>query len=350
MRIRTIVLGLGAATLLMFAAEDRSSKDWSQYLGGPDSAQYSSLKQINKSNVSQLQVAWTYATEDKTNYDFNPIVVDGVMYVLAKNNSLVALDAATGKELWVHANNSRAVTARGVTYWQSKDGSDRRLLYCVSNYLVAINAKTGEPITSFGENGRTDLRVGYDRDVKTLTRVQNNTPGRIFENLILMGSAASADYEGNAGNIRAFDVLTGKLEWVFHTIPHPGEFGYDTWPADAWKSIAGVENWTDMVIDEKRGIAYIPLASPRYDFYGANRKGANLFGNSLVALDARTGKRLWHFQFVHHDLWDYDLPSAPRLVTVMHDGKKVDAVAQPTKQGFLFLLFGLCWYSVLQIV
>ncbi|HEX5228416.1 MAG TPA: PQQ-binding-like beta-propeller repeat protein [Bryobacteraceae bacterium] len=337
MRIRAIVFALGAAALVVSAADESSHKDWTQYLGGPDSAQYSSLKQINKSNVNQLQVAWTYATEDKTNYDFNPIVVDGVMYVMAKSNSLVALDAATGKELWVHPNNSRAVTSRGVTYWQSKDGSDRRLLYCVNNYLIAINAKTGEPVTSFGDDGRTDLRVGYDRDVKTLTRVQNNTPGRIFENLIIMGSAASADYEGNAGNIRAFDVVTGKLAWVFHTIPHPGEFGYDTWPPDAWKTIAGVENWTDMVIDEKRGIAYIPLASPRYDFYGANRKGANLFGNSLVALDARTGKRLWHFQFVHHDLWDYDLPTAPRLLTVMHDGKKVDAVAQTTKQGFLFV-------------
>ncbi len=333
-----IALGICGLAAVLIAAEDGSHKTWTEYLGGADSAQYSALDQINKSNVSQLQVAWTYPTEDKANSDFNPIVVDGVMYVQAKNNALVALDAATGKELWVHPNNSRAVTGRGVSYWQSKDGSDRRLFYCVSNYLVAINAKTGEPVTSFGENGRADLRQGYEpHDPKTLTRVQNNTPGRVFENLIIMGSAASADYEGNPGNIRAFDVVTGKLVWVFHTIPHPGEFGYDTWPPDAWKTVAGVENWSEMTIDEKRGIAYIPLASPRYDFYGANRKGQNLFGNSLVALDARTGKRLWHFQFVHHDLWDYDLPAAPKLLTVMHNGKKVDAVAQPTKMGFLFV-------------
>jgi len=336
MRIRTFVVGLGAAALVVSAAEEH--KDWTEYLGGADSAQYSALKQINKSNVNQLQVAWTYQTDDKVNSDFNPIVVDGVMYVQAKNNSLVALDAATGKEIWVHPNNSRGVTGRGVSYWQSKDGSDRRLFYCVSNYLVAIDAKTGQPVTSFGENGRADLKQGFEeRDPKTLARVQNNTPGRVFENLIIMGSAASADYEGNPGNIRAFDAVTGKLVWVFHTIPHPGEFGYDTWPKDAWKTVAGVENWSEMTIDEKRGIAYIPLASPRYDFYGANRKGQDLFGNSLVALDARTGKRLWHFQFVHHDLWDYDTPEAPKLLTVRHNGKMVDAVAQATKMGFLFV-------------
>lgn len=338
MRMGAIVLGLSAAALAAYAAGERSYKDWTEYEGGADSAQYSALDQINKSNVSQLQVAWTYPTEDKINSDFNPIIVDGVMYVQAKNNSLVALDAATGKEIWVHANNSRAVTARGISYWQSKDGTDRRIFYCVSNYLVAINAKTGEPVTSFGDNGRADLRQGFDgRDPKTLVRVQNNTPGRVFENLIIMGSAAGADYEGNPGAIRAFDARTGKLVWVFHTIPHPGEFGYDTWPKDAWKTVGGVQNWSGMTIDEKRGIAYLPLASPSYDFYGGNRKGMNLFGNSLVALDARTGKRLWHFQFVHHDLWDYDLPAAPKLLTVMHNGKKVDTVAQPTKMGMLFV-------------
>jgi quinoprotein glucose dehydrogenase len=215
---------------------------------------------------------------------------------------------------------------------------DRRIFYCVSNYLVALDARTGELIPSFGENGRTDIRVGFDgRDPKTLVRVQNNTPGRIFENLLILGSAGGADYDSNPGAIRAFDVRTGKLAWVFHTIPHPGEFGYDTWPPDAWKTVGGVQNWSEMTLDEKRGIVYIPLASPSYDFYGGNRKGQNLFGNSLVALDARTGKRLWHFQFVHHDLWDYDLPAAPKLLTVRHNGKMVDAVAQPTKMGFLFV-------------
>ncbi len=338
MRLRMYsVLGLCSLAAL-FAADDRSYTTWSDYLGGPDSAQYSALRQIDKSNVNQLQVAWSYPTGDKNSYDFNPVIVDGIMYVQAKSNSLVALDAATGREIWVHPNNTRAVTARGINYWESKDRSDRRIFYCVSNYLVALDARTGELIPSFGENGRTDIRVGFDgRDPKTLVRVQNNTPGRVFENLLILGSAGGADYDSNPGAIRAFDVRTGKLAWVFHTIPHPGEFGYDTWPPDAWKTVGGVQNWSEMTLDEKRGIVYIPLASPSYDFYGGNRKGQNLFGNSLVALDARTGKRLWHFQFVHHDLWDYDLPAAPKLLTVRHNGKMVDAVAQPTKMGFLFV-------------
>src|SRR5580698_9611211 len=339
MRIRaSSVLSLCGISALLLAADEHFHTGWTDYLGGPDSAQYSALKQINKSNVSQLQIAWTYPTGDKNSYDFNPVIVDGVMFVQAKNNSIVALDAATGNEIWVHPNNTRSITARGVNYWESKDRSDRRLFYSVDNNLVAIDARTGQSIPSFGENGRSDLRVGFDRDPKTLTRIQNNTPGRIFENLIILGSAASGEYDTSSpGIIRAFDVKTGKLAWVFHTIPHPGEFGYDTWPADAWKSVGGVQNWSEMTLDEKRGIVYIPLASPNYDFYGADRKGQNLFGDSLVALDARSGKRLWHFQFVHHDLWDYDAPAAPKLLTVRHNGKTVDAVAQPTKQGFLFV-------------
>jgi quinoprotein glucose dehydrogenase len=339
MRIRACsIVALGGIAALGFAAEERSYTGWSDYLGGPDSAQYSGLKQINKSNVSQLQVAWTYPTGDKNSYDFNPVIVDGVMFVQAKSNSIVALDAATGREIWVHANDTRSITARGVNYWESKDRSDRRLLYCVDNNLVAIDARTGQSIPSFGENGRSDLRVGFDRDPKTLTRIQNNTPGRVFENLIILGSAASGEYDTSSpGIIRAFDVKTGKLAWVFHTIPHPGEFGYDTWPPDVWKTVGGDQNWSEMTLDDKRGIVYVPLASPNYDFYGGDRKGQNLFGNCLLALDARTGKRLWHFQFVHHDLWDYDTPAAPKLLTVKHDGKTVDAVAQPTKMGFLFV-------------
>ena len=324
------------ATLLM-GANSHSYTNWSDYLGGPSSAQYSPLKQINKTNVTQLQVAWTYPTGDTNIYWFNPVIVDGVMYVEAKNNSIVALDAATGSEIWVHPNNTCFITARGVNYWENKDRSDRRLLYCADNYLVAIDARTGQSIPSFGENGRSDLRAGYDRDPKTLTRVQNNTPGHVFENLIILGSASSGEYESAPGLIRAFDVRTGKLVWVFHTIPRPGEFGYETWPKDAWKSAGGDHNWSEMTLDEKRGIVYIALASPNYDFYGGNRKGANLFGNCLLALDARTGKRLWHFQLVHHDLWDYDAPAAPKLLTVRHNGKTVEAVAQPTKMGFLFV-------------
>lgn len=321
------------------AAEQRSFNTWSEYLGGADSSQYSSLKQINKSNVGKLEVVWSYPTGGTNQYLFNPIVADGVMYVLAKNNSVVALDAATGKEIWVHSNQG-AVPARGMNYWESKDRSDRRLLYANAGYLTAIDARTGQTILSFGDNGRTDLKVGLDRDLTNIRSVQSGNPGRIFENIIIMSliPAQSGDaYSATPGDIHAYDVRTGKLVWIFHTIPHPGEFGYETWPPDAWKTQGGVHNWNEMTVDEKRGIAYIPLGSPRYDFYGVNRKGANLFGDSLVALDARTGKRLWHFQMVHHDLWDYDNPTAPKLLTVKHDGKNVDAVAQATKQGFLYV-------------
>ena len=335
MRNGLILFLAGAAAL--YGAELRSFTTWEQYLGGDDSSQYTALKQINKSTVKQLQVVWTYPTGPRGNYLFDPIVVNGVMYVLANNNSVVALDAATGKEMWTHPNQG-AVGARGMNYWESKDHSDRRLLYINAGFLTAIDARTGKTIDSFGDNGRTDLRTGLDRDTSKIRPLQTNNPGRIFENLIIVSlPAGGAAYDAIPADIHAYDVRTGKLVWVFHTIPHPGEFGYDTWPPDAWKTAGGVHNWNEMTVDVKRGIAYIPLGTARYDFYGGNRHGNDLFGNSLLALDARTGKRLWHFQMVHHDLWDYDTPTAPKLLTVRHDGKMVDVVAQPTKQGFLFV-------------
>ncbi len=315
-------------------AAEKPFTTWSQYLGGADSSQYSSLKQINKSNVRKLEVAWTYRTGPGT-YVFNPVVVDSVMYVLAQNNTLVALDAATGKELWTHANTG-AVGTRGINYWESKDRSDRRLFFINAGFLTAIDARTGKSIDSFGDNGRTDLRNGLDRDPPRPP--QTNNPGRIFENIIITPlPAGGVSYDSTPADIHAYDVVTGKLLWAFHVIPRPGEFGYETWPPEAWKTVGGVHNWNEMTIDEKRGIAYIPLGTSRYDFYGANRKGNNLFGNSLLALDIRTGKRLWHYQLVHHDLWDYDLPVAPKLLTVKHDGKNVDIVAQATKFGFLYV-------------
>ncbi len=323
-----IVCGLTARTA------ERPFSTWSQYLGGADSSQYSSLKQINKSNVTKLDVAWTYPTGPGT-FVFDPIVVDGVMYILAASNSIVALDAATGKELWVHANTG-AVGTRGMNYWENKDRSDRRLFFINAGFLTAIDARTGKTIDSFGDNGRTDLRIGLDRDPGRA--LQTNNPGRIFEDIIITPlPAGNATYDSTPADIHAWSVITGKPLWTFHVIPHPGEFGYDTWPPDAWKLVGGVHNWNEMTIDEKRGIAYIPLGTSRYDFYGANRKGNNLFANSLLALDIRTGKRLWHYQLVHHDLWDYDLPVAPKLLTVKHNGKNVDVVAQATKFGFLFV-------------
>jgi quinoprotein glucose dehydrogenase len=327
-----------AAVGTLPAAGERSFATWNQYLGGADSSQYSSLKQINKSNVNRLEVAWTYPTGGTEQYLFNPIVADGVMYVQAKKNSLVALDAATGKELWTHSFQG-AVTSRGINYWESKDRADRRLLTTNAGFLTAINARNGETIQSFGDNGRTDLRSGLERDLTYTPPIQTNNPGRIFENIIIMPLMRSGgDYNYMPGDIHAYDVRTGKLLWQFHTVPRPGEFGYETWPRDFWQRSGGAINWNELTIDEKRGIAYIPTGTGKWDHYGADRVGQNLFANSIIALDARTGKRLWHFQTIHHDLWDWDLPAGPKLLTVRNEGKNVDVVIQPTKHGFLFVL------------
>jgi quinoprotein glucose dehydrogenase len=331
-------LFLALAGVSVFAAAPNHST-WRDYGGAPDSAQYSSLRQINRENVKQLRVAWTYKTDDGKKYAFNPIVVDGVMYVMAHDNAIVALDAATGKQLWIHPTgpNNTLITNRGINYWESKDRSDRRLLFAVDNFLQAIDARTGKSITSFGDKGRVDLRQGLGRDPNSLALVQSTTPGKVFENLLILGSATNQEYDSGPGDVRAFDVRTGHLAWTFHTIPHPGEFGYDTWPKDAWKTVGGADAWGELTVDEKRGVVYVPTASPKYNFYGGDRIGANLFGDCLLALDARTGKRIWHFQMVHHDIWDYDNTSAPKLLTVEHNGKKVDVVALASKEGFLWV-------------
>jgi quinoprotein glucose dehydrogenase len=312
---------------------------WSDFGGAPDSAQYSSLTEINRSNVAKLDIAWSYPTGDANKYSFNPLVAHGLMYVLARNNSIVALDAATGKEVWVHPTNphGKLITNRGINYWQSKDGSERRLFFARDNLLYAIDAQTGKSIPSFGRGGSIDLREGLGRDPKTLSLVQSTTPGRVFENLLILGSATNQGYGSAPGDIRAYDVRSGKRIWTFHTIPHPGEFGYDTWPKNAWKTVGGANCWTELTLDEKRGIVYVPTASPKYNFYGGDRRGADLFADSLLALDARTGKRIWHFQMVHHDIWDYDNATAPMLLSVRHNGKVIDAVAEPGKEGFLWV-------------
>ena len=332
-----VLLALGIQ--LAFAEDAASRKTWSDYLGGADSAQYSALDQINKSNVSQLEQVWFYpAGNNGFRFGFNPIVVDGTMYVLGKDNSVVALDAASGREVWVYdTEKPRSITHRGINYWESKDRSDRRLFFSANNMLWALDARTGKLVESFGDHGRADLREGLGRDPKTIRRIEPSTPGRVFENLLILGSATGEEYGSPPGDLRAFDVRTGKQVWSFHTIPHPSEFGYDTWPKDAWKYIGGTNTWGEITVDEKRGIAYFPTGSPTYDFYGADRKGANLFSDCLLALDARTGKYLWHYQTVHHDLWDYDLTAAPKLLTVKHDGKMVDIVAQAGKNGFLYV-------------
>ncbi len=331
-KILTGILAAGCLTA------QPTHNSWSDYGGAADSAQYSAIKQINRSNVSRLEVAWSYSTGDHQHYFFNPIVVDGLMYVLAKNNSIVALDAATGKQVWMHATNpSQLITSRGINYWESADRSDRRLFFSQDNFLQSLDSRTGESVLSFGKNGRVDLREGLGRDPGGIVLVQSTTPGRVFENLIILGSATNQEYESAPGDIRAYDTRTGALVWSFHTIPHPGEFGYETWPKDAWKIVGGANAWGELSVDEKRGIVYVPTGSPKYNFYGANRKGSNLFGDCLLALDARTGKRLWHFQMVHHDIWDYDNATAPKLLTVQHNGRAVEVVAEVTKQGFVYV-------------
>jgi quinoprotein glucose dehydrogenase len=333
---------LGAAVFLLpgesgHARQQAQRRTWSDYGGGPDNARYLTLDQITKENLGRLEVAWTYPTRDDFSYVFNPLIVDNVIYVLARNSALVALDAATGKEIWVH-ESLQGIAPRGINYWESQDRKDRRLLYQRNHYLEALDATTGKPILSFGADGAVNMREGFSgRDPATVGRVQSSTPGKIFENLIIFGSATGEGYLSTPGDLRAYDVVTGQEVWRFRTIPHPGEFGYDTWPKDAYKYIGGTNVWGEISIDVQRGIAYFPTGSPTYDYYGADRHGANLFGTSLLALDARTGKRLWHFQMVHHDLWDYDNCAAPQLTTIRRNGKAIDVVAQAGKTGFLYV-------------
>jgi quinoprotein glucose dehydrogenase len=329
-----IVLSIGLATLTAQSPAPLPYTTWSDYGGSADSMQYSALKQITKSNVGQLQRAWFYPVPDRRgSFGFNPLIVDDVMYVLGQKNSITALHAATGTVIWTHVPDGGSPGARGINYWENADRSDRRLIFGVGATLREIDARTGNTITGFGDNGRVNMRLG---DVRPLGG-PSGTAGRVFENLFLTGSVTGETYGSPPGDLRAFDVVTGRLVWTFHTIPHPGDFGYDTWPEGAYKWAGGVNAWGEISIDKARGIAYFPLGSPTHDSYGGDRPGNNLFGNSLVALDARTGKRLWHFQTVHHDTWDYDLTTGPKLLTVRHNGKPVDVVAQATKTGFVFV-------------
>ncbi len=315
-------------------AQGAADRWWTGYGNRPDNSRYFDARQIDKANVKQLQVAWTYPFGDTGS---SPIVVRGVAYGRGRNGSLVAVDARTGKELWIR-ERMNGMTSRGLNYWESPDGRDQRLIFSMNSLLQQVDAKTGKSILSFGTNGVVDLRVGIDgRDPETIGNIQSNTPGEIFENLLILGSATGEGYLSPPGDIRAYDVLSGKLVWTFHTVPHPGEYGYETWPKDAWKYVGGANNWGEMTVDTARGIAYVPIGSPTYDFYGADRLGANLFGTSIVALDARTGRRRWHFQLVHHDLWDLDPSAAPQLTTIRQGGRSRDVVAVTAKTGWLYV-------------
>jgi quinoprotein glucose dehydrogenase len=314
--------------------DTRSSRPystWSDYGGAADSMQYSALDEVTRDNVTRLTRAWFYPVPgDPVRLAFNPLIVGDVMYVRGAGGRVVALDAATGRERWV---STEQANERGITYWQSRDGKDRRLLLATGAGLRAIDASTGRLITTFGANGTVRMRLGSPRPLGGPSK----SPGRVFENLIIVGSVTGEGYGSPPGDIRAYDVVTGALVWTFHTIPRPGEFGYDTWPPDAWQYAGGANTWGDITLDREHGLVFVPTGSPTTDLYGADRKGDNLFGNCLIALDARTGARRWHFQTVHHDLWDYDLAAAPKLLTVRHNGRRVDIVAQAGKTGFLYV-------------
>ncbi|MBL9211863.1 MAG: PQQ-binding-like beta-propeller repeat protein [Opitutaceae bacterium] len=312
---------------------------WRDHGGAADSAQFSSLTQITRENVSRLQVAWRYPIGEDKKYFFAPIVVDDVMFVMGRGSSIIALSATTGREIWTYRppQDTKLITNRGINYWESKDRVHRHLLFASNHALRALDARTGKIVTSFGDQGSVDLKAGLDRDPKAIALVQSTTPGRVFEDLLILGSATNQGYGSAPGDIRAYHARTGQLVWTFRTVPRPGEPGAETWPADARRNVGGANVWSEFTVDERRGIVFAPTASAKYNFYGADRVGANLYSDCLLALDARTGKRLWHYQMVHHDIWDYDAPTAPKLLTLRREGRVIDVVAQVSKQGYVWV-------------
>ena len=316
-----------------------SENNWADYLGGPERNHFSKLTQFTSDNADKLAIAWSYTMPDSGQMQTNPLVIDGVLYGISPTLQPFALNAVTGQELWCYKNKNIhwANASRGVTYWQNT--SQKRILFTAGQYLHALDAQTGQLIESFGDKGRVDLHTGLPEAAKDKF-VISNTPGVIFNDLIIMPVRLSEDGDAAPGDLRAFNVITGKLAWTFHTIPYPGEYGYETFPKNAYKNtegVGGVNNWAGMAIDYKSGLVFVPTGSAAYDFYGGPRPGKNLFGNCLIAIDASTGKRKWHYQFIHHDIWDRDIPSPPNLLQIIQNGKKIDIVAQTTKQGYVFM-------------
>lgn len=329
--------------LVQSAPDSRSEFDgWKVYGGSSQNIRYSTLDQINRKNVHQLELAWSYETGDAqpgSEMQCNPIMVDGVLYVTTPKLRLDALEAATGQLRWRFdpfegREVNQTARNRGLVFWE--EGEEQRIFFVARQYLYAIHPTNGHLIPSFGKEGRIDLREGLGRESKELT-ISANTPGVIYKDLLIMGSLVGEDLPAAPGDIRAFDVRTGIMRWSFHTIPHPGEYGYETWPNGSYTYLGGANNWCGMTVDPDRGLVFVPTGSASFDFYGANRLGDNLFANCLIALKAATGERVWHFQAVHHDILDRDFPSPPSLVTVQHNGQKIDAVAQTSKQGYVFL-------------
>lgn len=342
---------LALFSLFLFVACEQATHEsftnWAWYQGDAGANQYSSLDEINKNNVDQLEVAWTYHSGDidpknRSQIQCNPLVIDGVLYGTTPTLKLIALDAKSGAELWRFDPFSESEfksfgmgVNRGLAFW--KKGKDARILFAVSSFLYSINAETGEPHKDFGTDGIVELHDGLGERSQELF-VSANTPGIVYDDLLILGMRVSEAMGAAPGYVRAYDVKTGELKWTFHTIPKPGEYGYETWPADAWKTMGGANSWSGFSLDIERGMVFVPTGSAAYDFYGGDRPGENLFANCIIALNAATGERIWHYQTVHHDLWDRDLPAPPNLVTVTIDGKKTDAVAQITKSAYVFLL------------
>lgn len=328
---------IGAGTVTVRHAQSQAvAVEWPVYGGSARSDHYSTLREITPATVTALEEAWRFDTGESGGFQVNPIVVHGVVYSPTPEHNVVALDAATGARRWRFAPGieSRGPN-RGVTYWES--GDDRRVFASADQFLYALDARTGTPIRAFGEDGRIDLRRDLGRDAPAQS-VRLTTPGIIYRDLLIVGGRVGEGAGASPGDIRAYDVRTGALRWAFHTIPWPGEEGYDTWSEASWKLNGGANNWAGMALDEARGLVFVPTGSAAPDFHGGDRAGHNLFANCVLALDAATGKKRWHFQAVHHDIWDRDFPAPPVLVTVRRDGRLVDAVAQTTKHGFVFVL------------
>ena len=336
------VFGLIRASSTLISAQGQGAPntatpqvDWPVYGGAPEDMRYSTLMQINRSNVKKLQMAWSFDTGEAGGLQTSPIIVDGVLYAYSPTQKVIALNAKTGALLWKFDSGIVGRQPdRGLATWT--DGQHRRILAGIMNYVYALDAQTGKPIPTFGKDGRIDLRENLGRDPKTVM-IALTTPGVIYKDLLIVGGREPEALPCAPGDIRAYEVQTGQMRWSFHTIPHPGEFGYETRPPEAWKYSGAANNWGGMAVDTQRGIVYVPTGSSSSDFYGADRVGDDLFANCLIALDAATGNRIWHFQGVKHDLWDRDFPAPPVLVTVDRDGKPVDAVAETSKQGFVFL-------------
>ena len=338
--MKSIIIIVAAVFLLTDCKNSEKTKygTWTEYLGGPDRNHYSTLAQIDTGNVKQLTIAWTWDAPDSGQMQMNPVMVNGVVYGVTTALKVFALDAATGKELWIYKDSLASNgTSRGIAYWE--EGNDKRIFITVASNLISLNAKDGKLISTFGYNGKVDLHAGLPDEAKDKF-ITSTTPGTIYKNLIIMPVRVAEDAGAAPGHVKAFDVRTGKLAWTFHTIPQPGEKGYETWPKEAYKNInvGAVNNWAGMAVDIKTGTIFIPLGSAAPDFYGGNRKGSNLYANCLLALNADNGTYKWHFQMIHHDIWDRDPPAPPNLITVTKNGKQIDAVAQVTKQGYTFVL------------